>query len=148
VRPLLTIPFRACTLVVLEPWLMATVFPDGKRADAALDIDTDETRQYARAMGYSTIERMHAEHDVAHTLIAEARGLRWSQTLRHVAGGKCMSEAERLEEEGIVTAFQTWRNTGRSDARLAAIPDLVALRARLVAAGNCIMLARELREAA
>jgi hypothetical protein len=92
-----------------------TVFPDGKFVPA-VPHDTDEYRATAAELGYGahTIQ-MCFDHELIHTLLAEAGGLDYSPVLRHVADeeNSDLSERESGEEEAHVMAFQKILNQAR-----------------------------------
>lgn len=69
-----------------------SVFPDGKICEGVAQFG-DEDVARARALGYSGVSDedacwlMHAEHDLAHHLVAQALGWPWSQVLYLTACG-------------------------------------------------------------
>jgi hypothetical protein len=84
-----------------------TTFSDGARVPA-VPHDTDEYRQRAFDLGYGdNTTQMCFDHELLHTLIAEARGDSFSRVLRHVAVGCSeITEQEIGEEEARVMEFQ------------------------------------------
>jgi len=83
-----------------------------------------EIQRIARDAGYGEdVMTMHQHHVLAHTFLAEARGLRWSPALRHVAGGEQLTKEDQAIEEELVLAFQRYVNTGRISASLYQFPN-------------------------
>lgn len=78
----------ACTVTQTADGVITT-FPTGRHAVAATtDEDYDEQFRIACGLGYEgDVERMNREHDVLHTLIAEAMGKPYSPTLHALAHG-------------------------------------------------------------
>lgn len=91
-----------------------TTFADGAVVPA-VPHDTDEYRERAQYLGYGEdTMRMCFDHELLHTLIAEARGLDYSPVLRYVADGHGMTEAEIGEEEARVLTFQRFLMRSRA----------------------------------
>lgn len=122
--------FRHCRFVCSTGYA-ETVFPDGAFCPA-LFVDDDPARQHAAELGYGTdTRRMHIEHELSHTLLAEARGLPYSPTLRNVAVPGTTPDAERADEEWLVFAFQRYVTRGDWEAKLTEIPALTMVAERL-----------------
>lgn len=98
------------------------VFDDGSTVPASPD-GTQGQADTARDLGYYAVERMVLEHDLAHHVLAECRGLDRSATLHAVAHGTSAPDAS--EEEALVLAFQRYARTG--DIRLPLRPYADAL---------------------
>ena len=122
-RPLREHVFARCVFRVWSPDYCETVFPDGAIAPA-LFAYTPHMSATALALGYgSHVRRMHQHHDLAHTFLAEARGLPFSPVLRHAAHGTHVPDHQRAEEEALVMAFQAFLNDGRDRPELRHWPD-------------------------
>lgn len=128
---MVTLTFRGCVVRLISPLYMETVFPDGAKAPAFFVRDADAYAT-ARAFGYGDdVLRMHREHDIVHTFLAEVHGLPHSPVLRRVAGGSDVPPDARASEEGLVLSFQRYLNTGQADLLLTDLhPDLPALADR------------------
>jgi hypothetical protein len=105
-RPMLEIPLGVVTVRVWRPDYLETVWPDGKVCPA-LFVDDDQARQHAREWGYGDdVRRMHFEHELTHTLLAQVVGQAYSATLAHVAGVQHTPEGARALEEHLVVEHQ------------------------------------------
>lgn len=134
-----TIVFPGCKVLY---WRLGhhiqTVFPDGLKVDAAANYDADSL-QRARDLGYDSSWEMSRDHELIHSIIAEARGEPYSRVLRGVAvrdaGGRkedIITPAESAEEEALVLDVQRWIRTNVLSRRLAeSTLDREALAARL-----------------
>lgn len=108
--PRLELPLGIVTVRVWRPDYLETVWPDG-RVCPALFVDDAQARAHAAEWGYGDdVQRMHLEHELTHTLLAQANGLPWSPVLYHVAGGPHVPTPTRAEEEGRVVAVQRISN--------------------------------------
>jgi hypothetical protein len=92
-----------------------TIFSDGTVVPA-VPHDTESYSQHAVALGYGNDPdsrwRMCRDHELAHTLVAQAFGLPYSPTLWAVAHGSTKHTARTGEmgaEEDLVLAYQRWR---------------------------------------
>lgn len=97
---------------------MTTRFADGAVLVAA-PVDDAESRAHASALGYrgaDAVWAMTRDHDLLHTLLAEARGLPHSPTLHAVATGKPVDPAVADDEERIVFLLARAMNTGIAPA--------------------------------
>ena len=96
---------------VWEPDYMETCFPGGLTCPA-LFVDDAQARTNAESWGYQPDEvwRMHLEHELTHTLLAQASGRPWSPVLYHVAGGWFVEDDKRAQEEAQVVAVQQTLN--------------------------------------
>jgi hypothetical protein len=110
---------------------LETIFPDGGVA-RALFVRDHVARSNAWALGYRRdVRRMHLEHELAHTFLAEERNLPYSPVLRHVAGGPQISSEARAEEEALVFAFVAYIHSNVWDKRrLGTLTDVPAMAAR------------------
>lgn len=77
----------------------------------------DEDIARARALGYigtdqEAVDAMTRDHDMIHSLVAEARGFIWSEALHGAATGRGYAGGE--DEERIVFLIQRLLNEGRS----------------------------------
>ncbi len=102
-------------LLLWSPAYTETLYFDGTKVPAAPS-GTQEQAHTARSLGYGDdVPRMVQEHEVLHTLLAEARDLPVSPVLWDVAHGVRV-EGRRLEEhyqeEREVLALQRYLNTG------------------------------------
>jgi hypothetical protein len=129
--------FRGCQVWVWpETQFLRTVYPSGATVPAAPE-DTAAYRATATGAGYGgDTWRLCLEHEQAHTLLAEARGLPYSPTLWAQAHGEPLPRGLIPAEECVVLAFQAWCN-GDADA-LDVLemygwtgPELARLRAQL-----------------
>lgn len=133
------IEFSGCTVLY---WRLGhhiqTVFPDGLKVDAAANYDADSL-QRARDLGYDSTWEMSRDHELLHSIIAEARGESYSRVLRGVAvreaGGRkedIISPAVSAEEEALVLDVQKYVRRGTVSRRLAeSTLDREALKARV-----------------
>jgi hypothetical protein len=106
--------FKACQVWIWHDDYLETRFPKGLATaicPALFDYGA-ESSDRAKALGYGedsfSVRQMHLDHELAHTFLAEERGLSYSPTLAHVAGIQQTPDHEREEEEGIVCAFQCY----------------------------------------
>lgn len=87
-----------------------TVFDDDSTVPASPDGTRDQA-ETARDLGYGTdVARMVLEHELAHHVLAECRGLVRSPTLYAVAHGSKAPDA--AAEEALVLAFQRYVRIG------------------------------------
>jgi hypothetical protein len=109
--PILEFPLGRAFVRVWTPDYMETGHPGGAVCPALFSYD-DEAKANAQAWGYGPDEvwRMHLEHELTHTLLAQAQGQEWSPVLYHVAGGAYMDAPDRAREEGQVVAVQKVAN--------------------------------------
>jgi hypothetical protein len=109
---------------------LETVFFDGSVCPANFSYD-EEAQKHAKDLGYGDdIRRMHIEHEVAHTFLAEAQGMPFSFVLYRVAQKHNfpVPAEERIEEEALVFSFQRYINTMSWDApRFEKFADIPAL---------------------
>lgn len=104
---------------------LETVFDDGARLPAAANHgDEDEAR--AKALGYRNTWQMSLEHELLHSILSEAMGLKYSPTLHAVATGEKIDQEEIDMEERLVLCVQKLLN----DARFGREPYLEAMRPR------------------
>lgn len=94
---------------------VTTVFPDGHALHAHPQFGEEHVAR-ARALGYEgddvdAVEAMTRDHDVIHSLVAEARGESFSPVLYAAAHGRSF---EGDDEERIVFLIQRLLNQGRS----------------------------------
>lgn len=89
----------ACTVEQTADGVITT-FPTGKQTVAATtDDDYDQQFSIACGLGYEgDVERMNREHDLLHTLIAEAMGKPYSPTLYALAHGQPSPKGADVEE--------------------------------------------------
>lgn len=103
-----------------------TTFDDGLEVVARPVVD-DENVARAQSLGYIQVEpttvavelalwQMCRDHDILHTLLAEAEGRRWSLSLRYAASGARPSSSmvwtEMDREERAVLLVQRILNVG------------------------------------
>lgn len=125
---MLAIIFKQSCFLVLSSTYIETVFQDGTRCPADLSVATPETLVNAWDLGYrGDTRRMHVEHELLHTLSAEAKGLSLSPTLWNVAHPGTVPNAARADEEWLVFALQRYARKRTWDPKLAEIPDLLKL---------------------
>jgi hypothetical protein len=96
--------------------LVTTAFPDGTNVPARLE-DTNEYRAMAARLGYEgDLWRLCWQHEAFHTWVPVMMGHPHSLVLWNVAHGnpKRWPEGGR-EEEGYVTSWQRYMQTGESD---------------------------------
>ena len=114
--------------VIVRVWpedhYLETVFPDGTKVPAAPE-DTDEARSLASDLGYGDdLWRMCLEHELLHTALLQRLGYEHSPTLWEVAHGNSKGIPGKpwamRGEEGLVLAYQTFKNFMRQDALLGA----------------------------
>lgn len=132
---------RGCTIRIWHAGTYTeTLFPDGTLcpAMAASPVEQAETAadqaRTAQELGYGEdVNAMVREHEILHTLLAEARGQEYSPTLFDVAHG-VLNQWYHYPEEKDVLAFQKYMNDPQtaddSLHRLAEEIDLQALLAR------------------
>jgi hypothetical protein len=102
--------FRGCEVRIWAAYLETAFLCCGAKVPAAPQ-DTDAYRQTARACGYGDdTAALSRDHELAHTILAEARGLPWSPTLYSVAHGHPLPLGYVPEEEETVLSFQRWVN--------------------------------------
>lgn len=98
--------------VTVGPSWVHTRFDDGAEVHAHPDGSSEQTH-IARALGYGDdINRMNAEHDLLHTLVADARGWSHSKTLLGVAHGQYAPREISDDEERIVMLIARLLNVG------------------------------------
>lgn len=106
----------SCT-VERESASVRTTFHDGISLHAVPMTGEADVRR-ARALGYcgtddEVLAAMTRDHDVLHTLLAVARGKRWSEALRDAAVGVDTPDCvEAMDEERIVLLIQRLLNVG------------------------------------
>lgn len=108
--------FRACEVWIWNPDYIETVFGDGRRAPAEFIVN-DEQIARAKALGYNDdVQLMHFDHEISHTLVAEARGFTCSLVLAEAAQ-TCSPPIDYYwwMEEMRVLAFQRYMNDGILD---------------------------------
>jgi hypothetical protein len=108
--------FRGCEVHIWdEARYLETVFDCGHKVPAAPQ-DQPQYRAIAHETGYGPdIWRQCLEHEMAHTVLAEYRGLPYSPTLWAVAHARPARTRANGREECVVQAFQAWCN-GNPDA--------------------------------
>lgn len=117
--PLLTLAFVGCRVDVWTPEYLETVFPGDRKARALFTYDDDVRMNAERlAYGWDELRRFHVDHELGHTIVAEAQGLDYSPTLAHVAGVRELAQMDRWAEEALVFAVQRYANDGTRDAGL------------------------------
>jgi hypothetical protein len=99
-----------------EEHTVTTIFEDGSKVVAAPNYD-EESYQRARSLGYGGPPRwavwcMTRDHDLAHMLIANARGKPHSEVLYSVANGGSCDPAVVHEEECLALLLQHVKNEG------------------------------------
>jgi hypothetical protein len=101
---MLTIGFPECTVrISFANKRIETEFADGAICEAEPQ-DTDAYRFTAEQLGYgSDTWRMCYEHELAHTLLAIADGLPYSQVLWDVAHGQEGLQSHVGEESAVLT---------------------------------------------
>lgn len=77
-----------------------TVLPDG--IELVADLSEQPGQQATADMLGCSVREMNETHDLFHTLVAEAIGLRCSPTLWAVAHGEATEEFHGLEEDAIL----------------------------------------------
>lgn len=101
--------------MTVGPSWVVTRFPDGAEVHAHPD-GTELQTATARALGYgddqAAVDRMNREHDLLHTVVADARGWPRSQTLWGVAHGKYAPREVSDDEERIVMLVQRLLQVG------------------------------------
>ena len=109
--------FEHCRVVinVTARWL-STTFSDGAELIAAPNMDAESIAR-ARSLGYCgsdsyAVWAMTRDHELLHTLIAEAQGHPWSPTLHAVAHGYALAPGVVEQEERVVLFAQRLRNVG------------------------------------
>lgn len=108
-----------CTVRIFEEThYLETVFPDGSKVPAAPQ-ESDAYRETARVHGYGDDTwRLCREHELAHTVLLQKLGFRYSPTLWAVAHGHHdsipESPGEMEAEETMVLAYQRWQNVRRA----------------------------------
>jgi len=122
------IAFLHCTVAIdREGRYVETVFADGAKV-SAMPHDTPEYRQHARELGYGDdTAAMSREHEVCHSLIAEARGEDVSPTLFAVAHNEPANTLHYFEER-LVLDFQRYLNGGPLTPGLVAEFDGITLK--------------------
>lgn len=124
--------FKNCYIKQWSDGYLETVFWDGLFCPADLTVNTEDTRTTARLTGYGDdLRRMHFEHELLHTYLAEMRGWDYSPVLRRVATQEAWSfDALRCDEEAVVLAFQSYLNTGQIAPELGVLHGLDTLAQR------------------
>lgn len=98
--------------VTTGPSWVVSRWPDGLEVHAHPDGSTEQIH-IARALGYGhDTNRMNAEHDLLHQLVAHARGWPYSKTLRGVAEGQYVDRSISDDEERIVMLIARLLNVG------------------------------------
>ena len=102
-EPYIEHQFRNC---VVRLWpderYMQTRFPDGTFCPAVPVLNA-ESQARARSLGYGEdLARMSVEHELAHTVLAEAYGLPHSPALWAVAHGEAPPHNAQLEEATVL----------------------------------------------
>jgi hypothetical protein len=116
-KPLAVLSVGSCQVVIWKPDYIETQFPDGSHCPALFAYDA-QARDHAKQWGYgSQVWRMHVEHELTHTVLAQESGLEWSPVLHHVAGGPQLDAGARLLEEHRVVTQQKTANRVRSLVR-------------------------------
>jgi len=96
---------------------LETRFPDGTKVPASPQGSIEQTFT-ALDLGYGAdLYRMCREHELCHTLLAEAIGQPYSRTLwavAHPGDADNIPLAEQHAEEGMVLAFQRLLMTGET----------------------------------
>lgn len=95
---------------------VTTTFPDGIQLVAAPRMDSESVAR-ARTLGYQgsdeeAVWAMCRDHDVLHTLLADAQGWDRSATLYGVAAGHPCDRRLASVEEAIVLLMQRLANVG------------------------------------
>jgi hypothetical protein len=121
------VQFKHCFVRVANVGYLETVFEDGSICPALL-VEDEQARASAADLGYSNIQRMHVEHELSHTMLAEAAGLPYSPTLWNVAHPGSTPDEERALEEALVFSFQRFCTTGSRAPELLGIPMLDEIR--------------------
>ena len=107
-----------------EVWLwprsyyLETRFPDATMVKASPE-GTESYRRRARACGYRghlALWQLCRDHELSHSILAEARGLPFSPVLWGVAHGELLSKEASDQEEWVTLSFQHWANTDDLDA--------------------------------
>lgn len=94
---------------------VTTTFDDGKTVDAIPQYE-DEHLVRAHSLGYhgsNPVWEMTKDHDLFHTIVAEAQGLKYSAALRPVATGEPAEKEAAHREECLVLLLQRFSNLGR-----------------------------------
>lgn len=102
------------SVVTIGQRFVVTRFEDGTEIHAWSVYD-ETSMKTARDLGYQgtdeeVIDAMTREHDLTHTVLAVARGLRYSPTLWRVAHGLELDEDDVRHEEQMVLDAQRSRN--------------------------------------
>jgi len=114
----ISIPLKYCTYEVWpDSRSVRTVFPDGLSCGAMRDeSDPNNIREAREGEGYTgpdAVWRSLVDHELLHSLVAEAVLDRSSVVLREQAGDQTFTPAwEKYEEESLVLAYQLFFNTG------------------------------------
>lgn len=104
--------------VKVGPSWVLTRYDDGTEVHAHPD-GTDLQAAIARSLGYgddqAAVDRMTQDHDLLHTMIADARGWPRSQTLWGVPHGKCAPREVTDDEERLVMRVQRLLQVGLAE---------------------------------
>ena len=114
--------FRGCAVFVDDlNRRVETVFPDGSKCEATPQYDETSIGR-AKSLGYGDdIWAMTVEHELSHTILAEAMNLPHSPTLYGVAHSDYHKNWR--EEESRVLAFQRFVREGEGDPALAPLTE-------------------------
>lgn len=138
-EPLAAYQFQNCLVRRWTEDHLDTLWPDGTSTPAQFSYSAANL-QLAIELGYGFygtdgnlyvgeggINRMHLEHELSHTICAEAMGLKWSPTLYHVAHRPFYPDW--AEEESRVKAFQKFCNDGIITGELRGLDKTTDLKA-------------------
>lgn len=95
------------------PREVRTIFPNGRIAVGSRDESSPSNIRQAQSEGYSgpnCVWRSLVEHELLHSLVAEALFDRPSVVLQVESGGEFTPLWERYEEECLVLCIQYWSN--------------------------------------
>jgi hypothetical protein len=109
--PIATLRLRRAIFEVWTSEHCRTIFDDGGVVPASPSSSSDEVFT-AADLGYGTdLGRMVVEHELAHNLIAEWRGLEYSPALERIARERLAKHPPADDpEEALVCAFQAFAN--------------------------------------
>lgn len=119
-KPIKTIQFKRCRLLIWHQNYCETIFDDGFKV-RALAGETEEDVARAKSLGYESTIEMCREHEFLHTFLAEKLNWEYSPTLYAVAHNA--SQFDDHKEEAFVLAFQAFMNVGRQDDELKRLID-------------------------
>lgn len=91
-----------------------TTFEDGSELVATTSPEKyDEQIHFARSLGYEDdVERMNEDHDLCHTLLAQALGETQCPVIHGVAAGDYVDPVTVQQREAIVFLMQKLSNVG------------------------------------